>query len=229
MLSTSETTAVYRESAYPQSLSAPELFRACAGGDPLALEEFVRRYDPSIRLAVLRAARRHRCQDSMDDLAQHAYSRFFERPEAIFRSFEMRTPDADKAYVRVVATRAAIDWCRLRNRDRVFTWGNPGAELPEIAVQGDEALARIELEQVERFLLEALPRKEAARDVKILRLFCLHEFTAVQIAALASIGLTAKGVEAVIHRCRRLLAGHFRLEPREKSPNSKRIFATEAL
>lgn len=185
-------------------LTGEELLRVCADlRDATAWDEFIRRFHAAIYAAVLRTGRRYaQFQRGLcDDLVQETYLRLAAREAKALREFVPRHPGSACCYLQVIAVRVTHDCCKKKDFHR----------LQELPVDPPDVAAPDKTEWLARKTeLGDLLRKHAtARDCQIFWLHYGQGMTAKEIAALASIGLTVKGVESVLLRLKGLIQENF--------------------
>jgi RNA polymerase sigma-70 factor, ECF subfamily len=185
----------------PPALSLVRLLSSCLNSNADDLwQELVRRVQPVIALAIVRTFYRysHRRPDSdvVEDLVQQTYLRLCADNYGILRKFEKQDDPAFLAYIRTMATNAAID--RLRSGSRTFEPLDP-----EMSGQAKDTL-------LEGALLSAIDKhvkicagREAGRDRRIFWLHYRLGFTASEIARMPQFGLSPKGAETLLLRLTR--------------------------
>jgi RNA polymerase sigma-70 factor (ECF subfamily) len=179
-------------------LSGEELLRVCADlRDAAAWDELIRRFHTPIYAAVLRTGQRYaQFQRSLcDDLVQDTYLRLATHQAKALREFVPRHPGSAHLYLQVVAVRVTHDCCKKNDFRRLQELP---ADLPDIAAPDRTEWLALRMELDDR-----LRKQASARDRRIFWLYYAQGLTAKEIAALASIGLTVKGVESVLRRLTR--------------------------
>jgi RNA polymerase sigma-70 factor (ECF subfamily) len=191
-------------------MSAEELIRACAeSNDGAAWEEFVARFQRSISLSIKRTA----CQWGKDplqfveDLLQETYLKLSADRCRLLLDFAERHPVAAIGYIKTIAINVARDHFKSlhsQKRGEGETDQFPEDVEPQ-AHSGDfggpDAMEReVLLKEINRCLEMCSAGADQERDCLIFRLYYQQGLTAKAIAALPTVGLTAKGVEAVISR-----------------------------
>lgn len=186
------------------------LFHACSEGSQAATGEFYRRYHSSICAVVIRIARRWRLSHLSDDLVHQVYLKMFNNQCRALVAFQDRGTNSDFAYIRVLTANATIDYCRsLKVRPDQSADAVSLDDAPAVLVEDNRAIVHLQLEEAERCLRLHLPPTQVERDLQIVKLYFLFEFTAAHIGRLSTIGLSAAGVDSVIHRCRKAFAKCF--------------------
>jgi RNA polymerase sigma-70 factor (ECF subfamily) len=195
-------------------MSAEELIRACAeSNDGAAWEEFVARFQQPISLSIRRTA----CQwgkdpgQFVDDLLQETYLKLCADNCRRLLEFASQHPDdAVLGYIKKIAINAAHDHFKsLHSQKRGAGETDQLLEDFEPAAQsgsrgGSEAMEReVFLKQIDRLLQNCAVGSNQERDCLIFWFYYRQDMSAKAIAALATINLTAKGVEAVIFRLTR--------------------------
>jgi len=200
---------------------ADQLFVKCSRGDQWAAGEFYRRYHSAISAVAIRTVRQWRLAHLANDAVHHVYVKLWSNQCRALVAFQYQGPNSDMAYVRVLAANAASDFCKsLRTRPDQRGDAVPIDKVPAPAAEDNRAMVNLQLEDAERCLRLHLPAAESERDLQIVKLFFLFEFTAAHIGRLSSIGLSAAGVESVIHRCRRAFAKCFAQPKGKTAPGS---------
>jgi RNA polymerase sigma-70 factor (ECF subfamily) len=192
------------------SMSALELTRACAEtNDGDAWEEFVVRFQRPISFSVKHTI----CQWGEDpqqfihDLLQETYLKLCADKCRRLLEFAEQHPDAVLGYIKTIAINVARDHFKslhaqkrgavetdqlLEDLDPRARSGSPGSA---------EAMEReVFLKQIDERLRNCAAGSNQERDCLIFWFYYLQGMSAKAIAALATIELTAKGVEAVLFR-----------------------------
>jgi DNA-directed RNA polymerase specialized sigma24 family protein len=192
------------------SLTPEQLFSACARGERSAADEFHNRYHGLIASIALRLGRRWKFPHLTDDLIHQVYVHLWDNRCAALAAFRDHGPGSDAAYLRVLAANALTDACRSiysRKDQRYDTVSIENA--PAVAAAENKAVVHIHLADAERCLRIYLPAAEIERNLQIVKLYFLFDYTAARIAQIACFRLTAAGVDSVIHRCRAAFAKCF--------------------
>jgi RNA polymerase sigma-70 factor, ECF subfamily len=199
-------------------LSSAELVRACAGSkDEEAWAEFIRRFQVVIAAAVLRTARRwgEPSRLQLDDLIQDTYLKLFEDDCRLLRSFRPRCEGSIYKFLQVVAANVVHDrfksaFAAKRGAAQTEAIIEPIQIDPRTAAEGsfDAVSQRLQLERVDKILIQVTAGKDQERKRTIFRLRHRQGFTASEIAAIPSIGLTTEGVESVLMRLADMIRGH---------------------
>lgn len=194
-------------------MSAEELIRACAeSNDSAAWEEFVARFHRPVSLSIVRAAYQWGAipQQIVDDLVQETYLKLCTDKCRLLREFAIQHPEAVMGYIKTVAVNVAHDHFKsLHSQKR---GSGETAQLQEDfepqAQSGDTggqaAMEReILLAEIDRCLETCSEGPDQERDRLIFWLHYQQGMSAKAIAALPTVGLTAKGVESAIFRLTR--------------------------
>jgi RNA polymerase sigma-70 factor, ECF subfamily len=197
------------------SMSGEELIQACAeGNDGAAWDEFVRRFHRPISLSIIRTAYQwgEIPQQVVDDLVQETYLKLCTNKCCQLLEFARRHPGAILGYVKTIAVNVAHDYFKsLHSQKRgsgqinqIMEDTNPTAAPSELG--GPEAMERgVLFKQIDECIETCLEGPDQDRDRTIFWLYYQQGMTAKDIAALPTIGLSAKGVESVLVRVIRLV------------------------
>jgi RNA polymerase sigma-70 factor (ECF subfamily) len=214
------------ESLVPySSLSAEDLVRKCAHSkDADAWRELVRRFHPVIAAAVLRTARRW-CEplpSLLDDLIQDTYLKLCNDHRRLLRSFRPEHPNSIYGFVQVMAANVVHDhfkaeWAGKRGAGRRTesiserVQSDPSARA--ISAGSSAAMERqIRLREIDEVLARVAGGPDCTRNSMIFSLYYRQGFTANEIAALPSLGLTTKGVESILTRLTHMIRSHITYE-----------------
>jgi RNA polymerase sigma-70 factor (ECF subfamily) len=196
-------------------MSGEELIRACADvKDSAAWDEFVSRFHRPISLSVIRTAYQwgEIPQQIVDDLVQDTYLKLCTNKCCQLLEFATQHPDAIIGYVKTIAVNIAHDHFKsLYSKKRgsgevnqIMEDTDPKAAPSEIG--GPEAMERgVLFKQIDECIETCLEGPDQDRDRTIFWLYYQQGMTAKDIAALPTIGLSAKGVESVLVRVIRLV------------------------
>lgn len=200
-------------------MSALELIRACAEpGDGAAWEEFVSRFRIPISLAIKRTTCQWRKDPAqfVDDLLQETYLKLCADKCRLLLDFAQQHPDeAVLGYIKAIAINVTHDHFKSLHSqkrgageiDQLLDDFEPAAQGGSFG--GPEAMEReVFLKQVHEQLRTCAAGSNQERDCLIFWFYYLQGMTAKAIAALATVKLTAKGVEAVIYRLTRCVREH---------------------
>jgi RNA polymerase sigma-70 factor, ECF subfamily len=200
-------------------LSAADLIRACAESDDgAAWEEFVARFHKAIAVSIARSAYQWGKDPAqvVDDLVQETYLKLcVDKCRLLLCFAQAHSEDVVTGYIKTIAINVARDHFKS-----LYSQKRGGGETDQLhedfqpAAQsrgsgGAEAMDReIFLNQVHEQLQTCAAGSNQERDCLIFWFYYLQGMTARAIAGLATIKLTAKGVEAVIFRLTRCLREH---------------------
>jgi RNA polymerase sigma-70 factor (ECF subfamily) len=204
---------------HPSSQSAEDLIYACAdSNDGAAWEEFVARFQRPISLSITRTA----CKwgkapaQFVDDLLQEVYCKLWaDKCRLLLQFAQQHSDEVVLGYIKTIAINVAHDHFKSLHSQK--HGAGETDQLPEDfdpAAQGGsfggpEAMNReVFLKQVDDQLQDCAAGSNQQRDCLIFWFYYLQGMSANAIAALATIKLTAKGVEAVIHRLTRCVREH---------------------
>jgi RNA polymerase sigma-70 factor (ECF subfamily) len=195
------------------SMSSPEIIQACAdSNDSAAWEEFVVRFRRPISLSILRIAYQwgdipHQI---VDDLVQETYLKLCADKCRLLRSFASQHPEAVAGYIKTIAVNVAHDHFKsLHSQKRgsgetAQLLENAEPHAPRGDRGGQAAIEReVLLKQIDRCLETCSECSDRERDRLIFWLYYQQGLSAKAIAALPTVGLTAKGVESAIFRLTR--------------------------
>jgi DNA-directed RNA polymerase specialized sigma24 family protein len=200
-------------------MSVLELVRACAEtNDGDAWEEFVARFHRPISFSIKHTACQRGKDPSqfVDDLLQETYLKLHADKCRLLLKFAQQHPeDAVLAYIKVIAINVARDHFKSLHSqksgagitDQLYEDLDPVAQSGSYG--GPAAIEHeVLLGQIEDQLRNCAAGANQERDCLIFQFYYLQRMSARAIAALATIKLTAKGVEAVIFRLTRCLREH---------------------
>jgi RNA polymerase sigma factor (sigma-70 family) len=163
----------------------------------------MRRYHAVLSAAATRVSNQwgKGSSDEIDDVMQEIYLGLCADRARILISFEETRAEAVFGYLKVVATNLAHDF--FRKRSAAKRGARHTASLDEsgdVAARGDDFERQLTLAKVDEVLVTHTQTENGARDRTIFRLYYRHGMTALEIAELPGVGLSAKGVEGVLHR-----------------------------
>jgi RNA polymerase sigma-70 factor (ECF subfamily) len=195
-------------------MTAEELVCACTEShDGAAWEEFVARFHKPISLSIKRTACQWRKDPSqfVDDLLQETYLKLCaDRCILLLEFARQHSGDAVLGYIKTIAVNVAHDHFKSLHSqkrgagetDQLHEDLEPAAHSASFG--GPEAMDReVFLKQVDNQLQNCTAGSNQERDCLIFWFYYLQGMSAKAIAALATVRLTAKGVEAVIFRLTR--------------------------
>jgi RNA polymerase sigma-70 factor, ECF subfamily len=192
------------------SMTAEQLVRACAESpDGAAWQEFVSRFHRPVSLSIIRTARQWGAlpQQVVDDLVQDTYLKLCTNRCRLLRDFATQHPEAVAGYIKTIAINVARDHFKAAHSQKRGSGGT--SQLPEnvepFAANGslgskDSMERELLLKEIDHCLKGCLAGPEQERDRLIFWLYYQQGLSARAIAALPTIGLTAKGVESAIFR-----------------------------
>jgi RNA polymerase sigma-70 factor, ECF subfamily len=217
------------------STSGEQLIRACAeSNDGAAWEEFVSRFHRAISLSVIRTAYQwgEIPQRVVDDLVQETYLKLCADRCRLLRDFAIEHPEAVAGYIKTIAVNVAHDHFKsLHSQKRgsgetaqLLEDVDPQAQSGSLGSQ--KAMEReVLLKEIDHCLGTCSEGPDQERDRLIFWLYYQQGMSAKAIAALPTVGLTAKGVESAISRLTRLvreqLAGLRTQPPGSPRPDEK--------
>jgi RNA polymerase sigma-70 factor (ECF subfamily) len=196
-------------------MSEEELIRACTeSNNGAAWDEFVSRYHRAISVSIIRTAYQwgEIAQQVVDDLIQETYLKLCANRCRLLFEFATQHPEAILGYLKTIAVNIAHDHFKsLHSRKRgsgtisqLLEDAEPRAETSTLG--GQEAVERgVLLDQINHCLESCSQGPDQERDRTIFWLYYQQGMSAKAIAALPTIGLTAKGVESAILRLTRLV------------------------
>jgi RNA polymerase sigma-70 factor (ECF subfamily) len=197
------------------SLSPVELIDACAeSNESEAWVEFVVRFRRPIGLSVLRIAYQWGGvpRQVVDDLIQDTYLKLCADRCQLLRDFAARNPEAVLGYIKTMAVNVAHDHFKsLHSQKRGFgetsQLSNEVEPQARLGSQGssDSMERELLLKEIDRHLGECSEGPDQERDRLIFWLYYQQGMSAKSIAALPTVGLTAKGVESAIFRLTHLI------------------------
>ncbi len=194
-------------------MSEQELIRTCAdSNDGAAWNEFVSRFHLAITLSAIRTARQWRevRPQEVDDLVQETYVKLCAEGCSLLLDFSHKHPEAILGYIKTIAVNVTHDHFKsLHSQKRgagetaqLAEHVEPKAQSGSIGGQG--AMEReVLLKEINRCLETCSAGPDQERDCLIFWLYYQQGMSAKTIAALPTVGLTAKGVESAILRLTR--------------------------
>jgi RNA polymerase sigma-70 factor (ECF subfamily) len=197
------------------SISIEELIRACAEtNDGAAWEEFVCRFQRPISLSIKHTTSQWGKDplQFVDDLLQETYLKLCTDNCRRLLEFAKQHPEDEAVlrYIKTIAINVTRDHFKAlhsqkRGAGETDQWLEDfDPPLQKGSLGGSEAMEReVLLTQIDGLLQNCAVGANHDRDCLIFRFYYLQGMSAKAIAALASIKLKAKGVEAVIFRLSR--------------------------
>jgi RNA polymerase sigma-70 factor (ECF subfamily) len=179
-----------------------ELLNLCLSSDDQAhWREFVHRTQPLIASVIMNTIRRWQTPSPslVDDLIQDTYIKLFANDRKALRSIRNEYENTIFGYLRVVASNVVWDHFRhpenkveeIELADPVLPPGPDGMDRLEFARRKEQIQQRLET-------LSSSPTYQ--RDVAIFWFYYEQGYTAKEVSSLPNVGLTVKGVEAVLQR-----------------------------
>jgi RNA polymerase sigma-70 factor (ECF subfamily) len=195
-----------------------ELLQLCLSTDAEEhWREFVRRTQPLIASVIINTVRRWRqpAPSLVDDLIQDTYVKLFANDKKALRAIKNEHENTIFGYLKVVASNVARDHFRqpINKADEVEV---SDAVLPPGPDERERREFLDKKEQVQRIVAKLSSSETYKRDVAIFWFFYEQGYTAKEISLLPDVGLTVKGVEAVILRLTRYVRGELGNEEPEK-------------
>jgi RNA polymerase sigma-70 factor (ECF subfamily) len=197
------------------SVSEEQLIRCCAeSNDSVVWNEFVSRFHRAISLSIIRTAYQwgHAPGQILDDLVQETYLKLCADKCRLLLEFAIQHPESVPGYIKTIAVNVAHDYFKSvysqkRGGGRTqesLTEVDPAGETQSLG--GQRAMERqILLKQIDGCLGTGSTGPDQERDRLIFWLYYRQGMSAKAIAALPTVGLTAKGVESAIFRLTRLV------------------------
>jgi RNA polymerase sigma factor (sigma-70 family) len=184
-----------------------ELLHVCLGsGEQEQWREFVRRTQPLIASVIMNTIRRWKepAPSLVDDLIQDTYVKLFANDGKALRSIKNEFENTIFGYLKVVASNVVRDHFRQpENKADEVELSDPVLPAPSC---GDDRFEFAHLkDKVQALLVHFSSSETYERDVAIFWFFYEQGYTAKEISLLPNIGLTVKGVEAVLLRLTRYL------------------------
>jgi RNA polymerase sigma-70 factor, ECF subfamily len=185
--------------------SIRDLLHVCLSSDEQEhWGEFVRRTQPLISSVIINTVRRWKtpAPSLVDDLIQEMYLKLFANDKKALRAIKNEYENTIFGYLKVIASNVVRDHFRqqVNKADEIEL---SDAVLPP-GPQDRERLEFLHKKEEIKGVLETLSASETYhRDVAIFWLFYEQGYTAKEISLLPAIGLTVKGVEAVMFRMAR--------------------------
>jgi RNA polymerase sigma-70 factor, ECF subfamily len=182
-----------------------ELLQLCLSTDAEERwHELVCRTQPLIASVIINTARRWKqpAPSLVDDLIQDTYVKLFANDRKALRSIKNEYENTIFGYLKVVASNVVRDHFRqpVNKADEIEL---SDAVLPPGLDDRKRLDFILQKEEVES-ILEALSSSEThQRDMAIFWLAHQQRYTAKEISLLPAVGLTVKGVEAVLLRLNR--------------------------
>jgi RNA polymerase sigma-70 factor, ECF subfamily len=186
-------------------ISIRDLLHLCLSSDEQEQwREFVRRTQPLIASVIINTVRRWKnpAPSLVDDLIQDTYVKLFANDKKALRAIKNEHENTIFGYLKVIASNVVRDHFRqpVNKADEIEL---SDAVLPP-GPQDRERLEFLHKKEEIKGILETLSYSETYdRDMAIFWFFYEQGYTAKEISLLPSVGLTVKGVEAVLFRVAR--------------------------
>lgn len=192
------------------SIPPNDLARLCLSANATeAWEEFVRRFQPTIRTAVQRAAygRGVATPQFVEDMVQEVFVGLCEKNCKVLRQFEPREPDSIFHFLKTVSTNLTRDQLRADGRQKrgggmqqededTLGLDSIAADYGRMSASDREVLHG----EIDRALQRLVPDVLLERDCIIFWLYFGQGYSARDISDIPGIGLSVKGVESSLHR-----------------------------
>lgn len=196
--------------------TARSVIERCAAGDGAAWNEFVARFEGSLRrgVAIALTGRRGHRRVQMEDLLQEVYYRLLEGRARRLRRCRERDETAIRAYLVRLARNVAIDYLRARRtvrrgRHHVLLQSPAGTGVDLAPDRRPSIEDRLILRQQGRRFLRSCRRAAAGRsenrNVRILALAFLAGLTSREISRRLGLALSPGSIDSLISRARRKL------------------------
>jgi len=191
-----------------------DLLHACtARAEGAAWHEFIRRFHPVIAGTVTKTSRNwgQPAGSTMEELTQDVYLRLCANDYRILRGFVPEHEDSIYGFLKAVAFSVTHDHYRSAFAEKRGS-GKAEVELTERIAGGNplnDVERRILLDEIETALADLANPEHRDRDRLIFLLHYRDGLTSKAIAALPSIGLAQKGVEAILQRLVTRIRKHF--------------------
>jgi RNA polymerase sigma-70 factor, ECF subfamily len=188
-----------------EEISIRDLLHLCLSSDEQEQwREFVRRTQPLIASVIINTVRRWKtpAPSLVDDLIQDTYLKLFANDKKALRAIKNEHENTIFGYLKVIASNVVRDHFR-QPVNKVDELELSDAVLPP-GSQDRERLEFMHKKEEIKGILKTLSSSETYdRDMAIFWFFYEQGYTAKEISLLPSVGLTVKGVEAVLFRVAR--------------------------
>jgi RNA polymerase sigma-70 factor (ECF subfamily) len=191
-----------------EEISIRDLLHLCLSSDgqdgEVQWHEFVRRTQPLIASVIINTVRRWKtpAPSLVDDLIQDTYLKLFANDRKALRAIKNEFENTIFGYLKVIASNVVRDHFRqpVNKADEIEI---SDAVLPP-GPRDRERLDFLNKKEEIKGILETLSSSDTYdRDVSIFWFFYEQGYTAKEISLLPAVGLTVKGVEAVLFRLAR--------------------------
>jgi len=186
-----------------------DLLNLClSSGDQQHWKEFVRRTQPMLANVIINTVRRWRepLPSLVDDFIQDTYLKLIANDYKALRSIRNEYENTIFGYLKVVAMNTVRDHFRSAENRAEEVEAND-LVIPPSQDSTEQLIAQEQWEQIEARLAAFSTSETYERDMLIFRLHHKYGYTAKEISMIPAIGLTIKGVEAVLLRLMRYLRG----------------------
>lgn len=193
----------------------PDLVNSCIQGDEAAWRAFVLKYTRPISLYILRACPDQTDHETIRDLTQEVFVRLLANDYAALRRLRTTTGEGMMAFLATVARTVSLDNVRrLQSQKRsgqlvhLEDGMDDSPDLSSLRATQSPEFDLLEKLGVERFiglLRETITGVNSERDIFVAQMYFLEEMSAGEIANIRGLNLSVSGVEAVIHRTRKIL------------------------
>jgi RNA polymerase sigma-70 factor (ECF subfamily) len=195
------------------ALPLNELLKVCSeSGRVDEWEEFIRRTNNLLHGTIRRTCNRYGLPvaELIDDFLQDIYLKIAANREKVLQRFIDQSPEGIYAYLKIMAVNLVTDSCRSNEAARRRASQTVFLEDAEVsAAPAGDGSSRIEREvllgQVDSILQRSVLGSSSKRDRSIFWLYYQQGMTSKAIASLPGVELSAKGVEALLHRLTRLV------------------------
>lgn len=201
-----------------EETSIRDLLHLCLSSDgEVQWHEFVLRTQPLIASVIINTVRRWKTPfpSLVDDLIQDTYLKLFANDKKALRAIKNEFENTIFGYLKVIASNVVRDHFRqpVNKADEIEI---SDAVLPP-GPRDRERLDFLNKKEEIKGILETLSSSDTYdRDLSIFWFFYEQGYTAKEISLLPAVGLTVKGVEAVLFR----LARHVREKLGLKEPKT---------
>jgi RNA polymerase sigma-70 factor, ECF subfamily len=188
-----------------QEIPIRNLLHLCLSSDGQEQwREFVRRTQPLIASVIINTVRRWKnpAPSLVDDLIQETYVKLFHGDRKALRGIKNEYENAIFGYLKVVASNVVRDHFR-QPANKAEEIELTDSVLPPDPASEDRLEFTRKKEKVREILKTLSSSETYERDEAIFWFFYEQGYTAKEISSLPSIGLTVKGVEAVLFRLTR--------------------------
>jgi RNA polymerase sigma-70 factor (ECF subfamily) len=186
-------------------ISIRDLLHLCLSSDRQEhWGEFVRRIQPLIGSVIINTVRRWKqpAPSLVDDLIHDTYVKLFANDKKALRTIKNEYENTIYGYLKVIASNVARDHFR-KPENKADEVELSDAVLPPGPNERERLRFLDKKNQVQKILETLSPSETYQRDASIFWMFYEQGYTAKEISLIPAVGLTVKGVEAVIYRLTR--------------------------